>query len=114
MLKPVSDYFMISVRSKEDNPLGLVGTPDVEEGVREGTVVALGDLSLFFGYNTFAYDSSLGNDELLNKIKDHYESYVGKRVYWPERSESGAVIEYDGNSYAFVKCSAVMAVEETK
>ena len=61
---PVGDYFMVEVRSKEDNPLDLVGVPDVEEGVREGKVVGIGDLDIFFGFNTFMFDSSLGNDEL--------------------------------------------------
>jgi co-chaperonin GroES (HSP10) len=112
-LTPVNDYFMVEVRSKEENPMGLVGTPDVEEGVRFGVIVAISDKMLFFGYNTFAYDSSLGNEEILSKVYDFYKGWVGKKVYWPERSESGAVIEYNDKNYAFLKMSAVMGIEES-
>src|SRR6266404_3253349 len=104
-LTPVHDYFMVEVRSKEDNPMDLVGVPDVEEGVREGRVVACGDAKWFFGANTFMFDSSLGNLDMLKDLAAYYATYVGKKVYWPERSESGAVIEHDGKTYAFIKWS---------
>lgn len=109
-LTPVHDYFMIEVRSAEDNPMNLVGVKGADEGVREGKVVDCGDGITFFGANTYMFDSSLLNQEVLRQLRDHYNTYVGKRVYWPERSETGAVIEHDGKTYAFVKWSSIMGV----
>lgn len=114
MLKPVNDYFMVEVGGTVDNPLNLTGVPTADEGVREGIVISITDKMTFFGFNTFMFDSSLMDTELLDKIHAHYSGYVGKKVYWPERSESGAVIKHDGKEYAFIKMSAIMAVEEDK
>lgn len=110
-LTPVNDYFMVEVRSKEDNPMNLTGVPDVEEGVRVGTVVEASKVMAFFGANTYMFDKSLMNVELLKQLQDIYGVFVGKKVYWPERSESGAVIEHEGKTYAFIKWSSIMAVE---
>lgn len=107
-LLPVNDYFMVELGSKDDQ---WAGAPSVEEGVRSGVVVDISDSMTFFGFNTFMFDSSLMDIELLVSIHDHYKTYVGKRVYWPERSETGAVIHYDGKDYAFLKMSAIMSVE---
>jgi hypothetical protein len=115
-LTPVGDIFMIEVGSlgtaSEDNPMGLVGSHDPDEGVRGGRVVAVSDELAFFGFVTFMFDNSLMNKELLGELYDHFKKYLGKKVYWPERSESGTVLEHEGKQYAFVKWSAIMAVED--
>lgn len=111
MLKPCNDFFMIEVGQSVPG-INMVGGLNPDEGVREGVVTAISDQMIYWGMNTFAFDKSLGDPELLKEIYDHYKSYVGKRVYWPERSESGAVIVHEGKTYAFVKMSALMGVEE--
>lgn len=112
MIKPKNDFFMVEVLGKAENPLGLVGGQNPEDGIREGMVVAISDVPIFFGANTYMFDKSLAEDELLAKIHTHYKEYVGKKVYWPERSESGAVVKYGDTTYAFIKWSSIMGVEE--
>ena len=110
-IQPVGDVFMVEVGGSINNPMGLQGAHDPDEGVREGIVVGISDDITYFGMNTFAFDSSLMDEAMLEDIYDRYKEFLGKKVYWPERSESGTVIEYDGKKYAFVKWSVVMAVE---
>ena len=87
-LKPVGDIFMIEVGGGENNPLGLVGASDPDEdGVRGGRVVGVGDKLAFFGFVTFMFDSSLMNKEVLDSLYNHFKDYLGKKVYFPERSE---------------------------
>jgi hypothetical protein len=111
-LLPINDYFMVEVGDKVANPMGLTGLPSADEGIRQGVVLSISDQMTFFGFNTFMFDSSLMDKKLLEDIYNHYKQYVGKKVYWPERSESGAVIKYNDSEYAFIKMSALMAVEE--
>lgn len=110
-IQPVGDVFQIEVGENVPG-INLVGGKDPDEGIREGVVVGISDQLAFFGFVTFMFDSSLMNKEVLSELYDHYKQYLGKRVYWPERSESGTVIKYEDKQYAFVKWSAVMAVED--
>lgn len=109
-LIPANDFFMIEV-GKEVPGIKMVGGINPDEGIREGIVVGISDQMTYYGMNTFAFDKSLDNPELLNRVYEHYKTYVGKKVYWPERSESGAVISYGDKTYAFVKFSSIMSVE---
>lgn len=108
-LRPVNDYFKVEI---EDNPGGFIGGPQAEEGIRSGKVVGISHDMPFFGFNTFMFDKSLMDEQLLANIHARYRKYVGKRVFWPERSETGAVINHEGKQYAFLKMSAIMAVED--
>lgn len=112
MLKPINDHFMIEVGGELENPLGMTGLQGAEEGVRFGKIIDISDFLTFFGFNTFFFDSSLMNEELLQRIYDKYKPLVGKIVYWPERSESGTAIKHDGKEYVFLKWTALMAVEK--
>lgn len=109
-LLPVGDNFMVEVGS-EENPLGLTGGANPDDGIREGRVVAVSDEIKFFGYVTFFFEKSLGDTELLKDLYAHYKKYLGKKVYWPERTESGTIIKHGEKQYAFIKWSSIMAVE---
>lgn len=109
-LSPINDYFMVEI---ERDPQGFVDTLDVnQEGIMEGRIIAISDEMTFFGFNSFMFDKSLGDAPLLKKLHDHYSKYVGKKVYWPLRTESGSVIKVDNKQYVFLKMTAIMAVEE--
>ncbi len=111
-LIPINDVMMIEVGGTLENPLNLSGAPSVDEGVRFGVVVAISDFLTFFGFNTYMFDKSLMDEDLLKRIYEKYKPLVGKKVYWPERSESGTVVKYGDKEYAFLKWSALTAVEE--
>lgn len=110
-IQPVGDVFQIEVGATASG-MNIIGGLNVEEGVRKGKIVAIGDDWQFFGYVTYMFDNSLDNLEMLNKLRNHYKKYVGKTVYWPSRTEAGTDIDYDGKTYVFVKCAGIMAVED--
>lgn len=111
-LTPYNDYLMVEI---ERNPMGLVDGSNIdEEGVMHGKVVAISDKMTFFGFNTFMFDSSLMDKELLDQIYNFYKGLVGKVVHWPRRTESGAIVTTEEAQLVFVKMSAIMAIEETE
>lgn len=103
---PVNDYFLVEYIEEQ-----WAGAVDPEEGVRKGRVVDISDFLIYFGSHTFYFDRTVMDEELLKSIHDKYESLVGKIVYWPERSESGTIIEHDGKKYIFMKFASIMGFE---
>lgn len=103
-----NDHFLIEVLGEYENPLGLAGGQRVEDGVKEGIVVKLGDRPAFFGFNTFFFDSSLMNEEVLKKVTEHYKYYLGRKVWWPKLSESGTDVKIGDKDYVCVKYTAIM------
>lgn len=113
-LLPVNDNFMVEVgQASQPGDIMKTGHVDPDDGVRSGKVVDISDFMTYFGSHTFYFDKTVMNEELLQQIHDKYKTLVGKTVYWPERSESGTVVEYEGKQYLFMKFASLMAVEET-
>lgn len=109
--RAVNDYFLVEV---EKNEQGFVDSVDVKaEGVMSGKVISISDEMTYFGFNSFMFDKSLMDKELLAGIHDHYKKFLGKKVWWPLRTESGAIVSEGGKEYVFIKMSAIMAVEES-
>lgn len=106
-LVPVNDNFL--VEHIEDQWAGGI---DPEEGIRRGRVVDISDFMTYFGSHTYYFDSSMMNEEVLQKVHDKYKAWVGKIVYWPERSESGTIIEHEGKKYIFMKFASIMGIEK--
>lgn len=107
-LVPVNDYFLVELQA--DGP--WAGQKDPEEGIRKGKVVAISDFLTYWGSHTYYFDSSMMNEEILQKVHDKYKQLVGKVVWWPERSESGTIIEHEGKQYLLMKWASIMAMEE--
>lgn len=108
-IEVANDHFLIEVLGEQDNPLSMTGGASVEAGVKEGIVVAMGERPSFFGFNTFFFDSSLMNKEVLDKVTEHYRYYIGKKVWWPKLSESGSDMKIGDKDYVCVKYTAIMA-----
>lgn len=99
----------------ERNTGGFVDSLNAnEEGIMEGRVVDISETMTFFGFNSFMFDSSLMDTELLDKLYKHYKKLVGKKVYWPLRTESGSIITIADKQFVFLKMTALMAVEENE
>ncbi len=109
-LRAINDYFLVEL---ETNPGGFISNLNVdEEGVRQGVVIDISDFYTFYGMSTFAFDSSLMDETLLKRIHEKYKNLVGKKVFWPARTEMGTSLEHEDKQYVFLKWSSVMAVEE--
>lgn len=104
---PVNDYFLVEEIKEQ-----WAGTQDAEEGIRRGRVVDISKLWTYWGSHTYYFDSSANNPEHIQQVFDKYKDLVGRVVFWPERSESGAIIEHDGKKYIFMKWASIMGVLE--
>lgn len=113
-IEVANDHFLIEVLGEYENPLGLSGGRKVEEGVQEGVVVKMGERPAFFGFNTFFFDSSLMDKELLDRVTEHYRYYMGKRVWWSKLSESGSDLKVGDKQYVCVKYTAIIAASKEK
>lgn len=106
-ITPVNDYFLVEHIKDQ-----WAGASDPEDGIRRGRVVEISDFLVYFGSHTFYFDRTVMDKELLQEIHDKYKSLVGKIIYWPERSESGAMIHTEDKTYIFMKFASVMGFEE--
>lgn len=110
-MKPLNDLAKIKLESQ--GPFSS-GEKDTAES---GILVELPDKFVFFGFWSFAFESSLqvGNnpkENSLEKIYKHYESKIGRKVYWTALAERGNIIEKDGEKFAFVKLTSLIAEDD--
>lgn len=111
---PVNDHLLVEIGSAAQKIGGLetMVQSQQQEGWDTGIVVAVSEFMTYFGFQTYAFDSSMMNAELLGQVKSMYKAMVGKKVYWPKMAERGMTIKHEGKEYALIKMTALMAVEE--
>lgn len=105
-LSPLNDWLKVE--------LDEVGTFSAQAG-DVATTGILREVPEFthYGYYSFAFDNSLMNEDVLEQLIEHWQSMVGKRLYWLALTEKGAILkEEDGKRYAFIKPTSIMAWSE--
>lgn len=105
-LSPLNDYAQIK--------LDVQGPLSAESGdtATSGILVALPERFTHFGYYSFIAEASWMNDKELERLREHWQQFIGKRVFWLALSEKGAILKDDTGTYAYVKLSSIMAVGE--
>lgn len=116
MLKPLNDSIKVEIEvdeygygskiSKDIN----VGT--AEEGIECGILREIPDETIYFGFKSFAFDKSLGEDNV--KVMDFYRKLIGKKVYWMSYSERGTIQNEGDKAFAFIKATDLIAYEDNK
>lgn len=110
MIKPLNDTLKVEVNVDEYG----FGSKE-KEGVETGIVIELPEIMPYFGFHSFAFESSLANSTALSGLIDSYQTLLDKRVWWKEYSERGTVFkEGDGKTYAYVKFTDLIAYGEPK
>lgn len=107
MLKAVNDLAKIQIEVDE---FGFGG--GTKDKAASGILVALPDKFNYFGFWSFAFEDSFMSEEKLEKIYHYYKGLLGCRVYWTALAEKGNILEQDGKSFAFVKFSSLIAMDE--
>lgn len=69
---------------------------------------------LYFGFHSFAFDSSLANEDTAKKIHDFYSQFLNKTVYWEALQDKGRRYEEDGNEYVLLNMTDVIGWEDGK
>lgn len=82
-------------------------------GAETGIVVEVPEAVAYFGFHSFAFESSLINKDTSTEIVDLYKSLLDKRVYWEKLQDSGRhLIEEDGTEYVFLQMTDVLAYSD--
>ncbi len=104
-LEPLQDYAKIQL----DEPNAF--SAKAGDTATDGILVALPKKFTHYGFYSFAFESSLGDEDTMTWLHDYWENFIGQRVYWLALSEKGAILkEADGTRYAYVKLTSLMAV----
>lgn len=107
MINVIGDKVLIRI---EGNAFGLIGAKDNE--LCSGVLEQVPNDILYYGFHSFGFDNSLGNDEVLAKVLDFYNKLIGKRVYWEmlqDRGRKFTVETEDGNKdYVLLNMSDVL------
>lgn len=106
-MNPVNDLAKIKLESDE---YGFGNTE--KETAESGILVELPDKFNYFGFWSFAFENSFMEEDKLTKIYDYWQSKIGKKVFWTALSERGNIIEKNGEKFAFIKLTSLIAIDE--
>jgi hypothetical protein len=104
-LAALNDLAMIKLETKR-----FGGTE--KDTAESGILVALPDAWTHYGMWSFAFEESFMKTELLKKLADYWKTQIGKKVFWTALSERGNIIEKNGEKYAFIKFTSLIAVDD--
>ncbi len=106
MIRPLNDWLKIELEE--------AGAFSAKAGdaATSGILVEVPEFT-HYGYYSFAFEKSLMDGDILEQLIEHWQSMVGKRLYWLALSEKGAILqEANGKRYAYVKPTSIMGWSE--
>jgi len=106
-LKALNDLAMIQLAIDQ---FGFGGTE--KDTAESGILVSLPDKFMYFGAWSFYFEASFMARKELDELYDYWKSRIGKRVFWTALAERGNIIEKDGQKYAFVKLTSLIAEDD--
>lgn len=107
MLAALNDLAKVKLETDE---FGFGG--DKKDTAENGILVALPDKFNYFGFWSFSFENSFMARDELDQLYEYWKSKIGKRVHWTALSERGNIIEKDGEKYAFVKLTSLIAEDD--
>lgn len=112
-LKPLNDHLLVECKSK----YGVYGEADDEMGqggYTSGVVLKVGEDVNYLSAPGWVFEASLDNSGVLKDIKEWYKGLIGKEVYWEQFAERGQTVEEDGKTYAFIRFTKLVGVNDGK
>lgn len=85
-----------------------------EKGLAEtGVVVEVpGDL-LYLSFHSFAFEKSIADEQTLERVFEHYNMLLGKRIYWEKLQDAGRHLkEEDGTEYVYLQMTDILAYSD--
>lgn len=107
-MSPLNDLAKISLGKTDEFGFGT----DTKGTFESGVLVELPDAFDYFGMWSFAFENSFMNKAALDKLMDRWKKHIGHRVYWTALSEKGNVVTIDGEKFAFLKLTSLIAYSE--
>lgn len=115
-MRVFNDHVMVEIKKPEwvtaDEEDFSGNKEDPRAGI--GIVVAAPALEdiMFFSNYSWILEQSVFNTAVISKMHDKMSELVGKKVYFEKRSELGNTIDQGGKTYATIKLSKIIFVEE--
>jgi len=103
-LAALNDLAMVKLETKR-----FGGTE--KDTAESGILMSLPDFT-HYGFWSFAFDHSLMNMELAKQLETYWKKYIGKKVFWTALSERGNIIEKNGEKFAYIKFTSLIAVDD--
>lgn len=83
-----------------------------KDTAESGILVALPDKFNYFGFWSFSFENSFMARKELDELYEYWKAKIGRKVYWTALSERGNIIKKDGEKYAFVKLTSLIAEDD--
>lgn len=104
-MQSLNDLAMIKLETKR-----FGGTE--KDTAESGILTSLPDKFMYFGFWSFSFEKSFMAREELDELYKYWESKIGRKVYWTALSERGNIIEKDGEKFAYVKLTSLIAEDD--
>jgi hypothetical protein len=115
MLKVYNDHLLVELNKSEWATSDDADTTGKEDpNASKGVVAAIPDLSDMHYLSSYSWisEDSVLQEDLLERVRTAMERLLGKTVYFEKRADLGNTIEYEGKTYATIKLTKIIAVEE--
>lgn len=106
-MQPLNDLAKIQIAVDE---YGFGGKE--KDTAESGILVALPDKFNYFGFWSFSFEKSFMARKELDELYEYWKTKIGRKVYWTALSERGNIIEKDGQKFAFVKLTSLIAEDD--
>lgn len=106
-MQPLNDLAKIKLEVNEFG-FGSNGKDTAESGI----LIELPDKFNYFGFWSFSFENSFMARKELDELYEYWKSKIGRKVYWTALSERGNIIEKDGEKFAFVKLTSLIAEDD--
>lgn len=113
MIKPYNDHLLVEIKKSEwatADDMNEQNDPNAGSAV----VVGIPDRKNIYYLSSYSWmaESTLKDKDILEGMHKAMEQLLGKKVYFEKRSDIGTTIEHEGKTYATIKLSKIIAVEE--
>jgi co-chaperonin GroES (HSP10) len=107
------DHVLVEIQKSEWATADVVGEHE-DPKAGSGIVVAVPDKEdiLFFSNYSWILEQSMLNESMAEKLHAKMSALIGKKVYFEKRADLGNTIEDGSKTYATIKFSKLIYVEE--
>lgn len=113
MIKPFNDTLLVEITKSQwttADDKGEHEDPNAGTGI---VVKVAGSADIqYFGSFNWAFDDSMFEQKVANELHNRMKKLINKRVYWEKYADKGVIVEDGDKSYALIKFSKIIAVEE--
>lgn len=103
-LLPLNDLAMVKLESQRFSS-------SEKDTAESGILVQLPDFT-HYGFWSYSFDNSLMSEPIAKQLIDYWTGRIGKKVFWTALSERGNIIEVNGEKYAFIKFTSLIAADD--